>query len=285
VIALDTEDDSDGSVYIINFYDGIRHATFVGDDCRLAAWNWLLQQAPEIVWCCNTEYDLINLFGPWLGKMCTLQYVRSGLLRASLRDAPIVFYDSLRHWPMSVDNMGAYLNLPKLQSDFRSVDYCRRDTEIVWKFVAEMLTRYDKLGLSLRATLPSMALQLWKKTTSIDPKKIPRSLANYFREGYYGGRVEVYRFGDIHGRTNHYDINSLFPYVMQKYLYPDLSSWKSVATPDFSKEGMATITILLPESQYPSLPVRSGDGMLYPYGGFSGTWTYPEIRKALLDGG
>jgi hypothetical protein len=129
-----------------------------------------------------------------------------------------------------------------------------------------------------------MALQLWRRMTTINPKKIPPTLAAYFREGYFGGRVEVYRFGEIRGVTNHYDINSLFPYVMSKFLYPDLSSWRSVPTPNLEREGMVTCRLFLPESQYPCLPVRTADGLLYPYGLLDGTWTYAEVRQAITDG-
>jgi hypothetical protein len=282
MLALDTEDDSRGTVTIINFYDGISHETFTD---RLPAWNWLLGQAPEIVWACNAEYDLVNLFGVWLGKMCTLQYVRSGLLRASLRDAPILFYDTLRHWPMSVDKMGEYLGLPKLPQDFRSVEYCRRDTEIVWRFAAEMLDRYQRLGLRLRSTLPSMALQLWRGMGGSTKRQLPRGLVDYFRGGYYGGRVEVYRFGPISGPVHHYDVNSLFPYVMKTRLYPKLTSWREKAQCNWHREGMVTLTIGLPETRYPCLPIRTRNGIVYPYGVLTGTWCYPEIRQALADGG
>src|SRR5258708_5537177 len=289
MIALDTEDNSEGNVYIVNFYDGIRHETFVDEDSegvRLQAWNWLLKQAPETVWACNMEYDLINLFGAWLGKMCTLQYVRSGLLRATLRDAPIQFFDSLRHWPYSVKKVGAYLGMPKMEADYRSVKYCRTDTEIVWRCVAEMLERYDNLGLKIRATLPSMAMQLWRKSWAgwRHVGELPENVVQYFRGGYYGGRVEVYRFGEIHGKINHYDINSLFPYVMQRYAYPGPSEWRVTTSPNWQHEGMASVKLFLRESQSQCLPIRTEKGILYPWGHLYGAWPYPEIRQALMDG-
>src|SRR5512146_971883 len=170
-LAFDTEDDSSGNVQSINFYDGHRHTTFTraqhGDGMRERAWNWLYGEAPRIVWACNTEYDLVNLFSSrWVGKMVTLQYVASGLMRGMLRDRRITFLDTLRHWPMSVEQMGKHLGMAKVWGegeDKFDVAHCRQDTEIVWRFVHEMLKRYDALGLTLKATLPSMALQLFSK--------------------------------------------------------------------------------------------------------------------------
>jgi len=291
LIAFDTEDDSNGTPHMINFFDGVRHRTFERkdtdnlDDFRCGAWNWLYAQAPAYVWACNAEYDLINLFGSWLGKMVTLQYVSSGLLRGSLRDCRITVFDTLRHWPMSVEQMGEFLKLPKLDADFHSVEYCRRDTEIVFRFVSEMLGRYEALGLTTKATLPSMALQLFKKRFY---KKefiaLPPKLVAWLRGGYYGGRVEVYRFGSIPGPIHHYDVNSLFPSVMVEGTYPNPGVYRYTNRPDWKEEGMASVTLQVPPSEYPALPIRGGTDIMYPYGVLTGTWCYPEIRQALEDG-
>lgn len=312
-LALDTEDDSNGMVSIINVYDGVRHHTWVReagdtdlDRFRLQAWNWLyalatikrkkgekkrgsddaLDRRAVTVWACNAEYDLINFYGgQWLGKMCTLQYVSAGLLRATAVDRRVTFLDTLRHWPMSVEQMGHYLGLPKLAADFRSVAYCRRDTEIVWHFVAKMLERYQALDLDLKATLPSMALQLFKrKFYRRDFTILPAFLVDKYRAGYYGGRVEVYRFGPIDGPIRHYDVNSLFPSVMVEGGFPDLERYRATKRPDWSQEGMADVTVTVPEMDYPPLPMRGAEDMVYPWGTMRGMWPYPEIRQALDDG-
>jgi len=313
-LAIDTEDDSCALVNIINVFDGERHTTWVRPEenrdlfsFRHQVWEWLYKRASIKwqkgmkrdklpgdekrrrlqVWACNTEYDLINVFGgEALGKMNTLQYVSSGLLRATNVDRHITFFDTLRHWPMGVEQMGGYLGLPKLDADFRSVEYCRRDTEIVWRFVAEMLERYDKLGLVLKATLPSMALQLFKKKFfKKEFRALPAYLVEKYREGYYGGRVEVYRFGYVPGPIRHYDVNSLFPSVMVDGAFPDLHRHGITSDPDWAEaEGMADVTITLPETEYPTLPMRGSEDMVYAWGTMRGMWPYPEIRQALADG-
>lgn len=295
MLALDTEDDSKGTVGIINFYDGEHHTTFKGEPpvIRHQAWNWLNRQAPAHVWACQQEYDLINLCGPWVGKMATIQYIRSGgFLRATWVDAPIIFYDTVRHWPMSVKQMGEKIGLPKLDVDmdgegFMDTKYCQRDTAIVWHFVDQMLQRYRDMGLELKSTLPSMALQMFKKLHYKRPlPTVPDYERAFFRNGYYGGRVEVYRFKPIIGPTHHYDVNSLFPTVMRHGVFPDLHEDNTRTTkPDWSREGMADISMTLPPTRYPVFPIRSLEGeLVYPYGRFRGTWAYPEIRQAITDG-
>ena len=292
MLALDTEDDSNGNVTIINFFDGQAHHTFTGPELRPRAINWLRCNKPgESVWACNVEYDLVNLFSSrWLGKLCTLTYVTAGLLKANFnpfkeRRIGIQFFDTLRHWPINVEGMGEMLGLPKLAQDFQSVEYCQRDTEIVWRFVDAMLGRYQALNLKVRATLPSMGLQLLKQFTDVPKNPFPEFLLDWMRKSYYGGRVELYRVGPIEGQTYHYDFNSLFPSVMRNYEYPDVTNYEATNDPDFSEEGVAEVTLDVPYHDLCPLPYRGKEEVVFPYGTLQGCWTYPEIRQALTDGG
>lgn len=297
--SLDTEDDSNGNVTIIDFCHRHEHVTFHGappDELRRQAWAWLYREqmkAPMQVWACNTEYDLINLYGPWVGKMTTLVYVGSGLMRATSVDMAVVYYDTYRHWSLSVEEMGKRLGFPKMPRDFQSVEYCRRDAEIVWRFVTSMIREYEALGLRLKPTLPGMALQLYTLRFSKRPlPTIAEWMRQWYRRGYYGGRVEVYRFREIKGPIYHYDVNSLYPSVMVEGRYPDLwvperlsedlegfEGWQH-------REGMADVTVSVPKQPYPPLPVRSEEGeIVYPWGRFRGAWAYPELRILLESGG
>lgn len=315
--ALDTEDDSEGEVLGINLYNGQRHVTFLGHERRPEAWAFIGSIAPAQVWACNMEYDLVNVYGDWVGKLTTLQYVKSGLMRASLREARVQFLDTLRHWPISVEGMGERLGLPKLPSPFkdrkrqakpgecklclarvhdahhrlevvlcpRCVEYMQRDTEVVWRFTGEMIQRYEKEGLTVKPTLPGMALQLFaKRFYRRQWERLPGYLLDFFRRGYYGGRTEVYREGEVSGPINHYDVNSLFPSVMADRKYPDLREWTVTTTPRFELEGMAHVTLRVPETFYPLLPTRYDGEVIFPWGRLMATWTYPEIREALAQG-
>lgn len=294
IIALDTEDDSEGTVTLINFFDGETHIGFHGENMRPRAWDYLQRIGFAHVWACNMEYDLVNLFGwEWLGKLVTLQYVSAGFMRGSYCEGPITFYDTLRHWPASVAKMGEEIGLPKMDAVFDGSmpfdelqRYCERDTEIVWRYTTAMLARYDDMGLSIRATLPGMALQLFRKdfyTKSF--VRLPPTVMEFFRSGYYGGRVEVFKMGVTMGPFSQYDVNSLYPSVMAAGKFPSLHNWYETTRPDWSYEGMADVTMEYPYHTIPALPVRHEKEILYPYGRLRGVWCYPEIRQALRDGG
>ncbi len=289
-LSFDTEDDSKGHPLMVDFYDGEKHHTFFD---MLKGWEWLVKQSPAQVWACNAEYDLLNLFGDWTAKVLTLQYVSSGLMRATMLEADVTFYDTLRHWPMSVEAMGKYIGKPKAK-DYLSdkvtpklIKACRIDTEIVYEFTKLMLNRYKGLNLNVKATLPAMAMQYWNNNfNKFDLPRIKESLCDRFREGYYGGRVEVFRFGEIPGPIYHYDVNSLYPYVMAFREYPDITlSSRNSKKISLDKFGMAEVKVNVPETEYPCLPYRSEKEILFPYGKMTGMYCYPELRQLLKDGG
>jgi len=288
ILAFDTEDDSCGNPLLANFYDGVSHYTFTNG---MEAWEWIVKQQPAQVWSCNAEYDLLNLFQDWTAKVLTLQYVSSGLMRASMDESDITFLDTLRHWPMSVEAMGKYIGKPKYK-DYLSdkvtpklIDACKRDTEIVFDFVSQMLGRYFSLNLKIKSTLPAMAMQYWQTFNKQDLPRIRCDIREKFRDGYYGGRVEVFQFKEIKGPIYHYDVNSLYPFVMKNNLYPDImGSERETLNPDFDRYGMAHIDIDIPYVNIPVLPYRSEKEIMFPHGIISGAYCYPEIRQALIDG-
>lgn len=292
MLVLDTEDNSRADVTIINFYDGVNHHTFTGKELKWRALNWLRSQPKQICWAVNAEYDIINLIGfEWIGKLITLQYVASGLMRGFYKEGPITFLDTLRHWALSVERMGKQLGYLKLEMPHlgcdceKCVEYCRRDCEVAFKFISEMMARYEWLGLTIKSTLPSMAMQLFRNMYRGEFDLLPDGILKIFKDAYYGGRVEMFYKGVVTGKTNHYDVNSLFPSVMLNHDFPVLASWYKTKKPDYTKAGAAKGFAEIPKHFIPCLPVRHYQELLFPYGNVSGVWTYPEIRYLLEQGG
>ena len=284
--AFDTEDDSKGNVYWVNFFDGSRHVPF---NHPHRAIEWILEQSGDF-WAVNLEYDMINLFQSLMDKVCVLTYGGFGLLKATVYGKPIRFYNTLRHWPLSVEEMGTRLGYPKMPFDPQNLKYCQVDTEITWYFVDEMLRRYEGLGMEdVGATLPSTALKFYVNRFCEVPYERHPSLKIWERlaRARYGGRCEVFHTWPVESPVHEYDINSSYPYAMRTEEFPDLDTIKpSVKDPDFSKAGVACCTVISPNQEFPVLPYRHPETkkLLFPVGAFRGCWTYPEIRLALAHG-
>lgn len=110
----------------------------------------------------------------------------------------------------------------------------------------------------------------------------------FIRQGFYGGRVEIYK---MQGKNlNYYDVNSLYPYIMQKEKFPygrhfmvkkEKNMWKY-----FNKNllGIIECDVNYPKNKICLLPYRKDKKLFFPYGKFKGFYTTPEIKKGLLLG-
>jgi len=280
---FDTEDDSKGHVYWLDFFNGVEHQSFDSPD---RAVEWLWNQDGEF-WAVNLEYDLINLFGPLMEHLCVLTYGGFGLLKASLHSRSVQFRNTLRHWPLSVEEMGEYLHYPKLPFDPTNLDYCKRDTEVTYLFIKEMFKRYADLGIEeIKATLPSTSLAFFtKQWCPVNWERHPDlTVWEFLAESRYGGRCEVFHTKPVRGRIYEYDINSSYPHEMKTQEFPILDTLaQNVKTLNLERGGVARCTVRTPTLELPLLPYKKpGDvKLLFPVGEFTGTWTYPELRRAL----
>lgn len=284
LLSLDTEDNSKAKVYILNFYDGEKHYTFRKPKDAL---KWLLKQQDFEIWCTNVGYDLGNLFQDRFHYL-EISYIQSRIINAKIKDLNIEFRDTLNHWKMSVEEMGNRIGLPKFKTkSFNNVKYCRRDSEITWKFVMSMKERYEKIGCELKATIGSTALRFFQtKYFKHNHKKLfTKKTVEFMLKGYYGGRTEIFFNKPIEGNIWYFDFNSLYPSVMLRPM-PVLNPYFFTKNPNFKNEGICHVRLSTSKPlNIPYLPFRDNDGrLLFPLGVLDGAYTYFEIREALKKG-
>lgn len=282
--AFDTEDNSKGKVYLINFYDGKSHHTFTSPE-RAIKFLCSLEGSVHF-WACNLGYDIANLFRDHL-YFLEIIYINSRMIECKILDTGIRFRDTLNHWKISVAEMGNRIGLKKLDAgkSFNNKKYCQRDTEIVWKFVASMKEKYDQIGCDLKATIGATSLKLFQNNYfKTERKRIFQSKdIEFMMRGYYGGRTEIFFNKPIEGNIHYYDFNSLYPACSLRdfpRISPRCFAYKKQIK--FELEGMADVTIQSPkEMAIPYLPYRpENGGLVFPLGRFRGVWTYFELREA-----
>lgn len=122
-----------------------------------------------------------------------------------------------------------------------------------------------------------------------------RHLESFVRLAYYGGRTEVFAPQVTDGY--HYDVNSLYPYVMKSNRFPVgfgvylEDSHEASRKYAFWKRrrigaGIAEATVTVPKDMHiPPLPYRAYTGklsgkLLFPVGTLEGVWTWDELAFA-----
>ena len=117
---------------------------------------------------------------------------------------------------------------------------------------------------------------------------------DFIRMSYCGGRTEVFKpILDKHGY--HYDVNSLYPFVMMWHEYP-------IGKPRYTEEpalvqymfeswmknheglGFINCKVFIPDQPIPPLPVKMGK-LCFPCGYVYGTWTYEELEYSIKECG
>lgn len=117
---------------------------------------------------------------------------------------------------------------------------------------------------------------------------------DFVRCSYSGGRTEVFKML-LRGRAFHYDINSMYPFVMQFKEFPIgepcFYSKPSVAQEIFENWmedhiglGFISCTVFIPKQHIPPLPVKMGK-LTFPCGTVYGVWTYNELEYAIKNCG
>ena len=184
----------------------------------------------------NPKFDigaigLIKYFTEWKWK---LEFIGEKgltfilLLKRKNRSIKIVALQN--YYTTSIERIGKWLDLPKLDVDVFTDDmtelikYCRRDTEILkigfikyMQFVYQYdlgnfaLTKAGQAFIAYRHRFMNRKILIHKR----------KSITLLEKSSYHGGRVECFYIG-LQPKQDYIqvDINSMYPYVMQKYCYP-----------------------------------------------------------------
>lgn len=163
-------------------------------------------------------------------------------------------------------------------------EYLDRDCDVTLAVLDALESRCVALDIRLTLTVGGSAWKTAKKW--LDLPSASHSLARYskIREGYYGGRVEVFRPRAPSGHR--YDIHSSYPAALSRTALPVGPSTfldGSLAASHFAsgRAGIFGADVIVPDCYVPPLPVRQTERLIYPIGPLSGVWTGIELRRAV----
>lgn len=93
---------------------------------------------------------------------------------------------------------------------------------------------------------------------------------NDLRENYYGGRVEIFKRG-VYDKVWHYDVNSLYPSMMQTLDFPSsISKW---TCSKIMGPGLYRVDLRVLNTRLSPIPIKTKDGsIIYPSGRINNYW-------------
>lgn len=214
---------------------------------------------------------------------------------------PINFYDTLRIYPASVEQLGKLVNLPKLPhpksfarrpkntyEKIELIEYCMNDAKITYLFVKTILQPIlEKYNIPMKSTIGSIALHDYRRNhqpfSFFQETEEKRQMAF---ASYYGGRTETYKRG-LFKNVTCLDINSLYPSAMRNTMPNPNRSYKvKVSSLKYIThyEGVSEVLVEVPYMKIPPLPYKKNGKLIFPTGTFWGFYNHNELRNAMKYG-
>ena len=220
------------------------------------------------------------------------------ILRITKGREKIMALSTTNYFDCSLKDLGSMISVEKQEIDFdrctklQLKKYCHRDTEIVQRAVWHYIKfiRDNDLG-SMALTKSSQAFKAYR--TRFMDKKIylhdDDRVSDLERGAYMGGRTEAFHIGQVPGEDFlTLDVNSMYPFVMQKYKYPcKLVCLMEGEKPEaytrwLGSYGMiAEVDLDTPE---PAFACRFKKKLIFPTGGFRAFLCTEALKYAVKKG-
>jgi hypothetical protein len=212
----------------------------------------------------------------------------------------IVFYDTFNFVKYHLESMGKIINIPKMKTPIflgqfpkddkewaEIKEYNVNDSRVVKNFADFLQDTFNNtLNCAMKSTIAATAMDNFKRNYLDDSYTTPKiSQLPHFYLSLKGGRTETFQRGYIAEKIKVYDVNSLYPYVMDKYLYPNPNTQHyraSITRSEISEfDGITNVKMSYNDDMLPYLPYRTPNKLIFPKGIFRGWYSNFEIRKAV----
>jgi hypothetical protein len=199
------------------------------------------------------------------------------------------FVDSLWLFGTALAKVAKWIGMKKGTIDFETddfrklVEYNELDCKILWRAIDAFETAILGMGGELCMTLASCAMNLFRRkflTRSIETNSDVNLSA---RLSYFGSRVEVFEREAMGGY--YFDINSSFPAAM---IEPCPGAYIGSTRRLPTKNGalfLARIDVEVPETYFPTLPLRHEGSVFFPVGKWQGWFNETDCRLLESRGG
>ena len=264
IYTLDLETDpftKDEMVYpfAAGFYDGVTFKSTWGADCIAQMCRHIEKMPPGLIYLHNGGRFDIFFFLDWLSGKAVIINGRIVKARMQTKLGVHQVRDSyaIMPFPLARTGLKDEIDYEKMRRGVRE----KHKTEILTYLktdctgLHELCTAFiDRFGPQL--TVGATAMRELKKVHSFERmnKQTDKELRELY---YYGGRVQCFKKGILHGDFKVYDVNSMYPNAMKRFKHPlgkRLSSTQKI--------GKETFFVTAEGRNYGAFPSRGKDGGL-----------------------
>jgi len=202
----------------------------------------------------------------------------------------LILMSSTNIFKNSLRELGEIFGIKKGEIDYageeleKAVEYCRTDVEILKEAMEKYIQfiKDENLG-NFSITVAGQAFNAYRyrfMTHDIYIHSNGRAIT-LEREAYAGGRTEAFKVGEIRKKVYCYDVNSMYPYIMKKFLFPTrLLTVKKKLTFDEARDliekGYLIISRCKIRTEKPVFFKKAGK-LIFPVGTFTTTLSTPEL--------
>lgn len=236
----------------------------------------------------SDRYSLFDLIPRGSGVLCFAVLENTTGRKIVFRDSSALFPFGLRkltesfgvtHVKQEIDYAQIKEVTPQL------IEYLEYDCKGLWE---SLNTFYSSVLISQagpKTTIASQAVQVLRSFIQQPIPACPAHVDTFVRTAYAGGRTEIFRplYVSKKQTLKCYDVNSLYPYVMQSNEFPTAFHGFS-NTFDLERMGFCECTVEVPKNDYMPLLWSKKEKFLFPVGIFSGVWSTIEIKEAIKNG-
>ena len=196
-----------------------------------------------------------------------------------------LFYRGIRPEGFSSDS-------PSFIFKYFALEYCKKDCEILYEVLLVFDREVREFGVSLGTksySIPGFAFRVFKNKylefNTLANLSRHKNIDGFIRQGFYGGRTEVFRsyIGDNKGY--YYDVKGMYAEAMKE----SLPCGEPIRITEFSDnwlnegmdKGFYSVFVDAPKIDIPVLPYRSEeDKLMFPWGKWTGTYYSEELLLA-----
>ena len=216
----------------------------------------------------------------------------------------IILRDSYLLLPLSLDKLGKAFNTThkKLPFDMdfwvgsgypcslELIEYCKIDCFTLFDCLITFANELgiDKFDFTIAGTAFNILLDTEigiNKVRNYTKNFLTKSEEEFIRTAYMGGRTEV--FEQVGNGLFHYDVNSMYPYVMANNYYPTGQHYFVTGHDEIIKEltsgnlGVVKCIVSLDlDMHIPFLGIKRDNKLLFPIGSWTASYTSHEILEA-----